>query len=108
VEFTAGALNPTRFMAFLADRPAGLYRIKGFVHFDVPGHRQRFGLHTVGAFLRFERTPWGASEERATRLVLIGTGLDTDAVEKALHECVEDDPSSVDPQSMLEVLRYLA
>ncbi|WP_433269304.1 CobW family GTP-binding protein [Actinosynnema sp. CS-041913] len=107
VEFTDSAMNPTRLMAFLDARPAGLYRIKGFVHFGVPGHRQRFSLHTVGAFLRFERLPWGG-EPRRTQLVLIGSGLDPDGVTKALTDCVEPDPESVDPQSMLEVLRYLA
>ncbi|MEV0677925.1 GTP-binding protein [Actinosynnema sp. NPDC050436] len=106
VEFTGGALNPVRLMAFLDSRPAGLYRIKGFVLFDVPGHRQRFSLHTVGAFLRFERSSWG-DRPRRTELVLIGSGLDTDAVLKAVQDCVEPDPSSVDPQSVLEVLRYL-
>ncbi|WP_229795294.1 CobW family GTP-binding protein [Saccharothrix coeruleofusca] len=108
VSFTsAQPLNPTRLMAFLDDRPAGLYRIKGFAHFDVPGHRQKFTLHTVGAYLRFERSAWAADEPRLTQLVLIGVGLDAEAVTKALEHCVEPDPASVDPQSMLEVLRYL-
>nr|BFE54896.1 GTP-binding protein [Saccharothrix mutabilis subsp. capreolus] len=107
VEFTADALNPARLMAFLDDRPPGLYRIKGFVRFDVPGHRQRFTLHTVGAFLRFTRDQWG-DVPRRTQLVLIGTGLDREATLKRLADCVEDDPSAVDPRSMLEVLRYLA
>ncbi|WP_309114115.1 GTP-binding protein [Saccharothrix sp.] len=106
VEFTADAMNPTRLMHFLDHRPPGLYRIKGFVRFDVPGHRQRFTLHTVGAFLRFDRDQWG-DVPRRTQLVLIGTDLDRDAIRKALDDCVEPDPSSVDPQSMLEVLRYL-
>ncbi|MDU0289846.1 GTP-binding protein [Saccharothrix longispora] len=106
VEFTADAVNPARLMAFLDARPAGLYRIKGFVSFDVPGHRQRFSLHTVGAFLRFERSAWPGP--RRTELVLIGTGLDAAGIRAALAACVEPDPSSVDPQSMLEVLRYLA
>ncbi|MEU4802903.1 GTP-binding protein [Actinosynnema sp. NPDC023587] len=106
VEFTGEAMNPLRLMAFLDRRPAGLYRVKGFVRFDVPGHRQRFSLHTVGAFLRFERLPWG-DRPRRTELVLIGSGLDLDGLPAELADCVEPDPSSVDPQSMLEVLRYL-
>lgn len=106
VEFTAGALNPVRLVDFLDRRPKGLYRVKGFVLFDVPGHRQRFSLHTVGAFLRFERSAWEGP--RRTELVLIGTGLDTDAIRAGLAACVEPDPGSVDPQTMLEVLRYLA
>ncbi|RKT52917.1 CobW family GTP-binding protein [Saccharothrix australiensis] len=106
VEFTGGAMNPTRLMSFLDHRPPGLYRIKGFVHFDVPGHRQRFSLHTVGAFLRFERVRRGDGPG-GTQLVLIGTGLDPEVLAKALADCEEPDPASVDPQSMLEVLRYL-
>jgi G3E family GTPase len=106
VEFTGAAMNPVRLMAFLDARPKGLYRIKGFVRFDVPGHRQRFGLHTVGAFLRFERSAWQGP--RRTELVLIGTGLDVAAIHADLAACVEPDPSSVDPQAMLAVLRYTA
>ncbi|WP_053717122.1 CobW family GTP-binding protein [Saccharothrix sp. NRRL B-16348] len=106
VEFTGGAMNPLRLMAFLDARPKGLYRIKGFVRFDVPGHRQRFSLHTVGAFLRFERSAWPGP--RRTELVLIGTGLDVAAIRADLAACEEPDPAAVDPQSMLEVLRYTA
>ena len=106
VEFTGGAMDPLRLMAFLDARPKGLYRIKGFVNFDVPGHRQRFGLHTVGAFLRFERSAWPGP--RRTELVLIGTGLDVAAIRAELAACEEPDPASVNPQSMLEVLRYTA
>ncbi|GAA3888111.1 GTP-binding protein [Saccharothrix violaceirubra] len=102
VEFTAGGMNPTRLMAFLDDRPAGLYRIKGYVAFEVPGHRRRLSVHTVGAFLRFAPAPPGRTE-----LVLIGTGVDAAALRERLAACVEPDPASVDPQSMLEVLRYL-
>ncbi|MBW4720677.1 CobW family GTP-binding protein [Saccharothrix obliqua] len=107
VEFTGGAMDPLRLMAFLDTRPAGLYRIKGFVRFDVPGHRDRFGLHAVGAFLRFERGSWGRAPRR-TELVLIGTDLDAAAIRADLAACAEPDPAAVDPAAMLEVLRYLA
>ncbi|CCH28520.1 GTP-binding protein [Actinosynnema sp. NPDC047251] len=106
VEFTGEAMNPVRLMAFLDQRPAGLYRVKGFVRFDVPGHRQRFSLHTVGAFLRFERSPWG-KHPRRTELVLIGTDLDAEAIRGQLADCTEPDPNAVDPRTMLEVLRHL-
>lgn len=54
MEFTsAEPMHPRRLMDFLDSRPAGLYRIKGFVHFDVPENRQKFTLHAVGDFLRF-------------------------------------------------------
>jgi G3E family GTPase len=100
-------LHPRRLMAFLDDRPAGLYRMKGFVYFGVPGHQQKFTLHTVGTYLRITRSSWGRVEPRTTQLVLIGSGIDADAVTKSLEACVEDEPDQVDPQGMLRVLRYV-
>jgi G3E family GTPase len=93
-------------MGFLDERPAGLYRAKGTVYFGLPGHRQRFVLHTVGRYLRFERSRWSAGEARTTTSVLIGTGLDADALRTGLDACVEPDPSSVDDSAMLRVLRH--
>ncbi|MCU1680622.1 MAG: yciC2 [Amycolatopsis sp.] len=107
VSFTSDqALHPRRLMSFLDDRPAGLYRMKGFVYFGLPGHRQKFTVHTVGSYLRITRSSWGRDEPRTTQLVLIGSGIDVDAVTKSLGACVEDKPDQVDPQSMLRVLRY--
>ena len=104
---TEQPLNPTAFMEFLNTRPAGLYRMKGFVHFGVPGHRQKFSVHTVGDFLRFEQSQWERDEPRATQLVMIGSGIDVEATTEQLDACVEPNPSGVAPQTMLEVLRYL-
>ncbi|WP_020666440.1 CobW family GTP-binding protein [Amycolatopsis nigrescens] len=107
VEFsTDHPLDPRRFMAFLDDRPAGLYRIKGFVYFGVTGHQQRFGMQTVGAHLRFTRSNWASGEKRGTRLVLIGAGIDAGALRERLAGCVADDPQQADEQSMLRVLRF--
>jgi G3E family GTPase len=100
-------LHPRRFMDFLDDRPAGLYRLKGFVYFGLPGHSQKFSFHTVGNYLRLERSSWGRGESRTTTLVMIGSGIDADAVTKSLEACAEPSPEEVDPQSMLRVLRYL-
>ncbi|MDT7727828.1 MAG: hypothetical protein QOI21_4404 [Actinomycetota bacterium] len=100
-------LHPRRLMDFLDDRPAGLYRVKGFVYFGLPGHRQRFSFHTVGNYLRIERSSWGRGEPRTTTLVMVGAGIDADAVTKSLESCVEPSPEQVGPQSMLRVLRYL-
>jgi G3E family GTPase len=108
VSFTTDQpLNPTAFTEFLDARPAGLFRLKGFVYFGVTGHRQKFSVHTVGDFLRFERMPWEPDEPRTTQLVLIGSGIDAEATAKRLDGCVEPSPEDVDPQTMLEVLRYL-
>ncbi|WP_405408233.1 CobW family GTP-binding protein [Streptomyces decoyicus] len=109
VEFTSDEpLHPRRLMDFLDSRPAGLYRIKGFVHFDVPENRQKFTVHAVGDFLRFYPAPWPKGEERCTQLVMIGSGIDAPALRKELDNCRESAPSDADQNSMWGVLRYVA
>ncbi|MCB5906445.1 CobW family GTP-binding protein [Streptomyces pinistramenti] len=130
VEFTSEqSMHPRRLMDFLDSRPVGLYRIKGFVHFDVPGSRQKFGLHAVGDFLRFYPSPWERGEVRSTQLVLIGIGIDAAALRKELEGCrlvaagdvvphsagtdaVGHDPAAPEgdflERSMWGVLRYVA
>ncbi|MGW3012814.1 CobW family GTP-binding protein [Streptomyces sp. NPDC001219] len=109
VEFTsAEPMHPRRLMDFLDSRPAGLYRIKGFVHFDVPESRQKFTVHAVGDFLRFYPAPWPKGEERCTQLVLIGSGIDAPALRKELENCRESTPPEADPNTMWGVLRYVA
>ncbi|MFH0242036.1 CobW family GTP-binding protein [Streptomyces sp. HK10] len=109
VEFTTGEpMDPRRLMEFLDGRPGGLYRIKGFVHFGVPGHREKYGLHAVGRFLRFNPGPWGSGEPRLTQLVLIGSGIDADAVRGELASCAATgSPEEAGPDSMWGVLRYV-
>ncbi|GAA0638866.1 GTP-binding protein [Kutzneria viridogrisea] len=97
--------DPALLMAFLDDRPAGLYRAKGFVHFAHPEHRQKFTVHAVGNYLSFERGRWRAGEARETQLVLIGTGLDEAAITERLTACL--DPSGdADPAAIFRVLRH--
>ncbi|MFW6692618.1 CobW family GTP-binding protein [Streptomyces sp. MAR4 CNX-425] len=108
VEFTTDRpVSPRRLLDFLDTRPAGLYRVKGFVHFGVPGHPQKYGLHAVGRFLRFRPAPWGRGEERATRLVLIGSGIDADAVREELDACRGHSPQDAGEDAMWGVLRYV-
>lgn len=108
VEFATGRpVSPRRLLDFLDTRPAGLYRVKGFVHFGVPGHPQKYGLHAVGRFLRFRPAPWGPGEERATRLVLIGSGIDADAVREELDACRGHSPQDGGEDAMWGVLRYV-
>lgn len=99
--------HPQRLMEFLDSRPEGLYRIKGFVHFDVPGNRQKFTVHAVGAFLRFYPGAWSADEPRTTRLVLIGTGIDSSELRAGLEACRRGPGEEVDENSMWGVLRYV-
>ncbi|MEV4597202.1 GTP-binding protein [Amycolatopsis sp. NPDC049253] len=104
VTFTADRpLSPRRLLAFLEQRPPGLYRVKGHVNL---GPRSRFGLHTVGAFIQLDRSAWPAGRPRRTELVLIGAGLDADDVTRRLAECVADD-DEIDERGLLRILRYL-
>ncbi|TVT11554.1 GTP-binding protein [Amycolatopsis bartoniae] len=98
---TPEVLHPRKFLRLLDERPEGLYRAKGTVHFGV---RERYTLHTVGRYLRFERGEWPG--EPRTQLVLIGTGLDEEALRAGLAACVEPDPESIDDNAMLRVLHH--
>ncbi|MEU0652223.1 CobW family GTP-binding protein [Streptomyces albogriseolus] len=101
-------LDPRRLIAFLDSRPAGLYRIKGYVDFGPYDVRNRYAVHAVGRFLRFYPEPWPAGAGRATQLVLIGTGLDTGALRAELDGCGSDGaPHADDEAGMWGVLRYV-
>ncbi|MFC4000711.1 CobW family GTP-binding protein [Prauserella oleivorans] len=104
---TTGALHPRRLATFLQGRPAGLYRMKGTVYFGVPNHWQKYELHTVGGYVRLRRTRWDPGEQRCTRLVLIGAGIDAEALRTALESCAEPDPAGLAEQDMVPILRYL-
>ncbi|WP_371790524.1 GTP-binding protein [Streptomyces sp. NBC_01471] len=104
---SAEPMNPRRFMEFLDARPDGLYRIKGFVHFGVPGHPEMYTLHAVGNFLRFYPSTRAEGDEARTDLVLIGSGIDAGAVRGRLDSCREHAPQDVPAESMWGVLRYV-
>ncbi|MFF3313972.1 CobW family GTP-binding protein [Streptomyces sp. NPDC003035] len=102
------ALHPRRLMEFLDSRPEGLYRIKGFVDFGAADPGNRYSVHAVGRFLRFSPEPWEAGQERLTQLVLIGSGIDGDALRKELDGCRVNGPQDApDEHSMWGVLRYV-
>ncbi|SEB22631.1 MULTISPECIES: GTP-binding protein [unclassified Mycobacterium] len=97
VEYTTGdVLNPRRLLALLRDRPEGLYRAKGFVDFGA-GHR--YLLQLVGGSLRLQK-----HRGTGTQLVCIGTGMDTDEVRAALHECTTE---PADENAILGVHKYV-
>ncbi|WP_410622724.1 CobW family GTP-binding protein [Amycolatopsis sp. cmx-8-4] len=105
VTFTAETpLAPRAFVEFLERRPAGLYRMKGQADF---GAGTRFRLHTVGGFVQVDRSAWPPGAPHRTELVLIGAGLDAEAVSADLSGCVAADPEVVDERGLLHILRYL-
>ncbi|MCM1975064.1 GTP-binding protein [Streptomyces sp. G1] len=107
VSFESGrALDPRALMRFLDSRPDGLYRIKGYVDFGPYDARNRYGVHAVGRFLRFYPEPWPTGAERLTQLVLIGSGIDAQALAKELAACESDAPHA-DEHGMWGVLRYV-
>ncbi|MFJ5645142.1 CobW family GTP-binding protein [Streptomyces sp. NPDC093223] len=107
LSFVSGRpLDPRRLMAFLDSRPEGLYRIKGYVDFGPHDSANRYAVHAVGRFLRFYPEPWPRGGERLTQLVLIGSGIDGDALRKELDACTSDAPHA-DEHGMWGVLRYV-
>jgi G3E family GTPase len=98
-------MNPRALAAFLEQPPAGVFRIKGVVHFDVAGHRRKHVVHSVGGYVSVQTRVWGSDESRGTELVVIGAGLDEDEVRAALENARA--VAAVDAQSMLSITRYL-
>ncbi|WP_433404539.1 CobW family GTP-binding protein [Streptomyces sp. CA-146814] len=98
VEFTSDVpMDPRRFIAFLDSRPEGLYRIKGFADFGVGDRDNRYALHAVGRFLRFVPQPWARDEQRLTQLVMIGAGIDAEALRTGLAACRAEPVQSPEP-----------
>jgi cobalamin biosynthesis protein CobW len=99
-------IDPRRLVEFLEKRPVGIYRIKGFVHFAVPGQSRKFEVQTVGPHIRFTSARWEPGEERATQLVLIGADIEAEQVRERLADCVVAVGDEADPGAMLGVHRY--
>lgn len=101
-------IDPRRLLDFLDERPGGLYRIKGFVDFGACDPRRKYAVHAVGAFLRFSPVRWEPGEERGTRLVLIGAGLDETSLRAGLAGCVvQAGEERQGPDALWGVLRYV-
>lgn len=96
-------LNPRRFAAFLERPPAGTYRIKGWVHFELPGHRGRYVVHAVGGRISVESRGW-AGEPPSTSVVVIGVGIDEQRVRAELTGAVGVDVD--DEFGVLSMTRY--
>ncbi|HLT62279.1 MAG TPA: GTP-binding protein [Microlunatus sp.] len=107
VEFgTDRGLHPRRLMALLDDDLPGVFRIKGLVRFAVPGHNRRYAVGKVGPSLRI--TPERRRGEPGSHLVLIGAGLDRNALTTALEDCVatSDEAERLTEDDLMGVLRF--
>ncbi|TQF73679.1 GTP-binding protein [Rhodococcus spelaei] len=102
---SARPMDPRALVDFLEDPPPGLYRLKGFVYFGIPGHTLRYTVQTVGSHIRFETAAWRRGQSRATELVLIGSGLDADDLRRRLDDCVREHESGA--EAMTGVHRYV-
>lgn len=97
-------MNPRRLASFLERPPAGTYRIKGVVAFDVPGHRQKYIVHAVGGFVRVQTAAW-SGEAPSTSIVTIGVGLDERSVRDRLEDAIDD--GVPDEHGILSITRYV-
>jgi G3E family GTPase len=86
----AGALDAPRFERWInrlaQTRGADLLRMKGIL--SLAGEARRYHFH--GVHMLLETTPgrrWAAHEQRETRLVMIGRGLDATSIAEQLQAC---------------------
>jgi G3E family GTPase len=107
----ARPLDPGRFAAFLESGPRGVVRAKGVVRLGSAGAGVGGGgvweVQTVGTAIRVRPAPARATTAGA-RLVLIGSGLDEDALSRALEGCVagDDEPEPTE-HAALAMTRYV-
>lgn len=83
ISFVSDApLDPERFQAVLEGLPEGVFRGKGFLH--LAGVEPTYLFHLVGRRFTLEEA---TGVDRRTRLVLIGTEFDGDALLEQLRGC---------------------
>jgi G3E family GTPase len=101
VAFTSDRpLDPGRLAAFLEAGPPGVFRSKGVIRF--PG-APPYEVQTVGTAIRVRPAPRGLAVAGAA-LVLLGAGLDADALHASLSRCVATGP--VGEHALMAVTRY--
>ncbi|MGZ8176572.1 CobW family GTP-binding protein [Williamsia sp. SKLECPSW1] len=100
----ARPLHPRRLAALLERPPSGAYRIKGVVRLGGPGHRAPIVVHAVGGFV--DATPHRGAAG-AGELVVIGAGMDVDAVRSVLDDLPVRDDETVDARAAIAVTRHL-
>jgi len=83
---TREPFDVTRLEAFWRELPETCFRGKGVL--NIEGYEERCVFHQVGARVLVEaQRPWRADERRESRLVFIGTALDSEAICATLRQC---------------------
>jgi G3E family GTPase len=88
-------LDPRAFAEFMERGLPGVYRMKGFVRFALPGRPDRYTLQLVGRHLSYTRSGWPRGQQPTTTLVAIGAGFDAAALRDGFAACTR--PESTGP-----------
>ena len=108
IEFSSDApLNPRMFERFLRRPPAGVYRLKGYAYYGMKGYEQKYLVQLTGHHVDMQAGEWSHGEAPHTQLVLIGQQLDIVAVQVELEQCIDTAPDTLDPTSMVDILRLI-
>ncbi len=83
---TREPFDVARLEAFWGELPETCFRGKGVL--NIEGYEERCVFHQVGARVLVEaQRPWRVDEPRESRLVFIGTALDSEAICEKLRQC---------------------
>lgn len=107
---SAEPLDPRAFAAFMERGFPGVYRMKGFVRFALPGRPDRYTLQLVGRHLSYTRSGWPRGQQPTTTLIAIGAGFDAAALRDGFAACTRPERTGpvADPDmAMAGIRRHL-
>lgn len=86
-------LHPMKFQEFVNSKiPKSVYRAKGFIDLGTKGHARKYVFQLVGTRSELYWDNWSQNEDHATRMVFIGTDLDTKQLGSDLQACIDESP----------------
>lgn len=99
-------LNPKAFVDFLDNLPENLFRAKGFCYFGLKGYEQKYLLQIVGKKIDLLALEWDEGETIESNLVLIGSGLNTDEINRQLRDLIDIEPNNIQADNMINFERF--